>query len=223
MQLHEIRRTRRATALTQKQKPDGLDSYFTGIVQQLRPYIQALAFSLLRNRDDAEDVASEAICKAYIQLHGFTPEERECLKARAWLAEITRNLCIDYQKKEKNESLEGLMEAGYQLIAHPYSNPENGALYADAVALISICLAELSPREREIVHCVIMEDQPTTQVARNLGISTATLYVAKHRALRKLRHPSISSSLRIPYPLGDSRLILRDSKTGTVVNLVLDF
>src|SRR5438045_2801182 len=104
MEIYEIRRVRRLAALAQRQKPDGLDDYFIEIVRQLRPYIQTLAFSMLRDWDDAEDMVSEALCKAYIHLHGFTLEERENLKAKAWLAEITRNLCIDYQKKEKEAS-----------------------------------------------------------------------------------------------------------------------
>ncbi len=55
MKLHEIRHARREAMLARGQKPDGLDGYFEGIVEQLRPYLLTLAFSMLRNRDRAED------------------------------------------------------------------------------------------------------------------------------------------------------------------------
>jgi RNA polymerase sigma factor (sigma-70 family) len=198
MKIHEIRRNRRLEVLAQGKKPDGLDSYFERIVRQFKPYIQSLAFSMLGNYNDAEDIVSETICKAYINLHGFTLEERESLKAKAWLSEITRNLCIDYQSKEKDASLERLMEEGYQIVAHPYSNPENALFYTDAVALISKSLARLSLREREIVRRYIMEGEPGLQVAKSLGISASTLYVVAHRTIRKLRHPSVVRPLIVP-------------------------
>ena len=101
MKPHEMRRVRRSAALTQGQKPDGLDCYFVEIAQQFRPYIYAIAFSILGNRNNPEDAVSEVLLKAYINLHGFTTEERESLKAKVWLAEITRNLCLDRLNKEK--------------------------------------------------------------------------------------------------------------------------
>lgn len=191
-----MRRVRRLAALAQGQKPDGLDCYFVEIVQQFRPYMCAIAFSILRNRDNAEDAVSGALLKAYINLHGFTPGERENLKPRVWLAEITRNLCIDRRNKEKEEeSLEYLIQMGLQIAAHPYSNPENLALYAEAITIISKCLAALPSRDREIVRRFIMLNEPAAQIAKSLGMSTSNVYVRAYRAIRMLRHPRLSELL----------------------------
>jgi DNA-directed RNA polymerase specialized sigma24 family protein len=117
---YEMRQERRLRALAQRQKPDGLDNYFVEIAQQFRPYMHSIALSILGNQDTAEDAVSDALLKAYVNLHGFTPDERENLKARAWLAEIVRNVCIDRRNKQKEEeSLEALMHDGFQVIAPP--------------------------------------------------------------------------------------------------------
>ena len=198
MQPYETRRVRRLTALAQGQKPNGLDCYFVEIAQQYRPYMHAIAFSILGNHDSAEDAVSEALLKAYINLHGFTPEERDSLKVKGWLAEIIRNLCFDDRNKEKEkESLELLLQTGSQVVAHPHSNPEHWASYADAVALISKSLAALPPLDREIVKRFIMLDEPATKIAKSLGISASTVYVRAYRAIRKLRHPALSRPLVI--------------------------
>jgi RNA polymerase sigma factor (sigma-70 family) len=196
MQPYEMRRVRRLAALAQGQKPDGLDCYFVEIAQQYRPYMHAIAFSILGNPDSAEDAVSEALLKAYINLHGFTPEERDSLKVKGWLAEIIRNLCFDDRNKDKEEeSLELLLQTGFQVVAHPYSNPENWALYADAITIISKGLTALPPFDREIVKRFIMLDEPATKIAKSLGISSSTVYVRAYRAIRKLRHPAFSRLL----------------------------
>jgi RNA polymerase sigma factor (sigma-70 family) len=190
-----LRHQRRVAALAQGQKPSGLDDYFTNIVQQFRPYLRAVVFSIIGNQDDVEDIVSEALYKAYINLHGFTLEEREQLNARAWLAEITRNLCYDAQKREKPVSLESLLEAGYSPLAHPYSNPEDRALYVDAMATLSDCVNSLSPHERVAIARCLINGEAACDVAKSLGMSRSALYVCTHRALRKLRHPKYTRRL----------------------------
>ena len=196
MQPYEMRRIRRLAAFAQGQKPDGLDCYFVEIAQQYRQYMHAIAFSILGNHDSAEDAVSEALLKAYLNLHGFTPEERNSLQVKGWLAEIVRNLCFDHRNKGNEEaSLELLQQTGFQVVAHPYSNPENWAMYADAITIISKGLATLPPLDRDIVKRFIMSGEPATKIAKDLGMSTSNVYVRAHRAIRKLRHPAFSRLL----------------------------
>lgn len=195
--LSEMRRARRLAALTQGQKPDGLDCYFVDIAQQFRSYMHAIAFSILGKHDSADDAVSEALLKAYIDLHGFTPDERESLKVKVWLAEIIRNLCFDHRNKEKKEeSLELLIETGLQLVAHPYSDPENLVLYNDGIAFISRYLATLPPRDEEIVRRLVMLNEPAAEIAKSLGMSRSNVYVRANRVIRKLRHPMFNRLVR---------------------------
>ncbi len=205
MKPYEMRHERRLAALAQGQKPDGLDCYFVEIAQQFRPYMHSIALSILGNQDSAEDAVSDALLKAYVNLYGFTPEERESLKARAWLAEIVRNVCIDCRNNRKEEeSLDLLMQTGYQVIAPPYQRPENWALLVDALALIEKCLGSLSSRDREIVRRYVMLGEPAAGVANDLGISKTTLYTATYRAIAKLRHPHLSRPLTVKGIYGES-------------------
>ncbi len=131
------------------------------------------------------------------------------MKAKVWLAEIIRNLSIDRRNKEKEEeSLELVIQIGFQLVAHSYSNPENLALYAEAVTIISKCLAALPPRDREIIRRYVMLNEPAAQIAKSLGMSASNVYVRVARAIRKLRRPELSRLLISKDGWGNVELII---------------
>ena len=72
-----------------------------------------VAFSVLRQREDAEDVAQEAFAKAYRNFRQLRDRER----FRAWLVRMTWRLALDKQRANRRrlarEALE-IVEAGLQ-------------------------------------------------------------------------------------------------------------
>jgi RNA polymerase sigma factor (sigma-70 family) len=79
--------------------------------QLVLPHIDAafnLARWLLRRREDAEDVAQEALLRAYRFFQGFHGGD-----VRAWLLQIVRNSC--YTWLEKNRPLELSVEFDEEL------------------------------------------------------------------------------------------------------------
>src|SRR5215213_8961350 len=59
-----------------------------------------VAFSVLRHREDAEDVAQEAFAKAYRSFRQLRDRER----FRAWLVRMTWRMAIDRQRGERRRS-----------------------------------------------------------------------------------------------------------------------
>src|SRR5574339_538025 len=60
-----------------------------------------VAFSVLRQREDAEDVAQEAFAKAYRSFRQLRERDR----FRAWLVRMTWRLAIDRQRAEKRRNV----------------------------------------------------------------------------------------------------------------------
>jgi RNA polymerase sigma-70 factor (ECF subfamily) len=56
-----------------------------------------VAYSVLRNREDAEDVAQEAFAKAYRSFHQLRDRER----FRAWLVRMTWRMALDRQRSNR--------------------------------------------------------------------------------------------------------------------------
>jgi RNA polymerase sigma-70 factor, ECF subfamily len=59
-----------------------------------------IAYSVLRHRQDAEDVAQEA----FVRAHRSFSELRDRERFRAWLARMTWRLALDYRRGQKRRS-----------------------------------------------------------------------------------------------------------------------
>src|SRR5580704_1971384 len=67
-----------------------------------------VAFSVLRQREDAEDVAQEAFAKAHRRFRQLRDRDR----FRAWLVRLTWRLAIDRQRAERRRLAHELEHAG---------------------------------------------------------------------------------------------------------------
>src|SRR5262245_7928925 len=63
-----------------------------------------VAFSVLRQRDDAEDVAQEAFAKAYRSFRQL----RDRTRFRAWLVRMTWRMALDRQRANQRRSVREL-------------------------------------------------------------------------------------------------------------------
>src|ERR1700691_6441194 len=91
------------------------------------PHLDAafnLARWVLRGRADAEDVAQEAMLRAFRFFRGFHGGD-----ARAWLLQIVRNSC--YTWLEKNRPMELAAEFDEELYPQPGVTPESLAIAGD--------------------------------------------------------------------------------------------
>src|SRR5438128_54055 len=96
------------------ERADRLFGGFVGVEDELEREFEArlvesstlafrVAFSVLRHREDAEDVAQEAFAKAYRSFRQLRDRER----FRAWLARMTWRLAIDrYRARGRHVSVE---------------------------------------------------------------------------------------------------------------------
>src|ERR1700758_1216517 len=73
----------------------------------VRPYerrVYAAAFAILRNETDAEDVAQEAVLKAFANIRQFRAEAR----FSTWLIQITVNEALMRRRRERTVVMEGI-------------------------------------------------------------------------------------------------------------------
>ncbi len=75
----------------------GQTNYFSYIVEQYQDIVFSIALKVLKNREDAEEMAQESFIKAYKSLHTFKGNA----KFSTWLYRITYNNCITEIRKRK--------------------------------------------------------------------------------------------------------------------------
>jgi RNA polymerase sigma-70 factor (ECF subfamily) len=147
------------------------------------PHLDAavnLARWLLRNRADAEDVAQEAMLRAYRFFDQFRGGD-----ARAWLLQIVRNSC--YTWLEKNRPLELMTEFDEELHVQQSANPETLAAQADERGRLMHALESLPPRFREVLVLRELEGCSYKEIAEVTGIAMGTVMSTLSRARERLQ------------------------------------
>jgi RNA polymerase sigma factor (sigma-70 family) len=149
----------------------------------------ATAYSILRNREDAEDAVQEAFLSAYRHLRGF--EGRSAL--RTWLTRIVMNAALMMHRKRKPSVVRSLSESG---VSHddgwteniPDSQPDPEMIHAgrETVQFIDEKLGQLKPVLRQALTMTYYEDLSGAEASAMLGVSTGTFKARLFRAKRKL-------------------------------------
>src|SRR3954463_6806342 len=80
-----------------KQVLKGDQNAFGEIVEIYKDKVFQLAYRMLGNRHEAEDIAQEAFIRAYVNIQSYNIN----LKFSTWLYRIATNLCIDRIRKKK--------------------------------------------------------------------------------------------------------------------------
>jgi len=150
---------------------------------------------LMRNEQDAQDVAQEAYLRAFRFFPGFRGGD-----ARAWLMRIVRNAC--YTWLHANRPLHDAMEFDEKLF-HPDScapNPEEVVLQNDSAALLRMALEKLPPNFREVLILRELEGMSYREIADITGMPAGTVMSSLSRARGRLRQVLTTLMNRDPMP-----------------------
>ena len=136
----------------------------------------AYARHRLGNREDAEDVTSEAFLRAFGRIAAF---RGEC-PFRGWLFGITRNLCFDRLRQPRLSLLEP---------EEAERRSDNGAAAAqmETSALARQAMAGLSEEHQLVLTLCDVEEWDAREVAAMLEKSLAATKSLLYRARRALR------------------------------------
>jgi RNA polymerase sigma factor (sigma-70 family) len=160
--------------------------------QLVLPHVDAafnLARWLLRSRSEAEDLAQEAVLRAYRFFESFRGGD-----ARAWLLQIVRNTC--YTWLEKKRPLELMDEFDEELHQRPSQDPESLAIQADDRERLKRALESLPPRLREVLVLRELEGCSYKEIAAITSIPIGTVMSTLARARERLQKSLMSLAMR---------------------------
>jgi RNA polymerase sigma-70 factor (ECF subfamily) len=166
--------------------------------QAVLPHLDAaynLARWLMRNEQDAQDVAQEAYLRAFRFFPGFRGGD-----ARAWLLKIVRNTC--YSWLHANRPLQEATEFDENLLP-PDScalNPEEAVLQSDSNAQLRKALEKLPPNYREVLILRELEGMSYKEIAGITGMPAGTVMSSLSRARGQLRQILTSDMKRDTVP-----------------------
>jgi RNA polymerase sigma factor (sigma-70 family) len=166
-------------------RKDALEEMFAAS----RKRFLATAYSILRNREDAEDAVQEAFLSAYRHLRSF--EGRSAL--RTWLTRIVMNAALMMKRKRKPSAIRSFSENG---VSHddgwteniPDSQPDPEMIHAERETLqfIDERLKEMKPVLREAFKLTYYGDLSGAEASAVQGVSSGTFKARIFRARRQL-------------------------------------
>lgn len=172
---------------------DGQEEAFDALVRKHQQRVFNTAFQLLRNYEDANEIAQDAFVKVYRHLKGF----RGDAAFTTWVYQIVTNLArnrIRYnERRHKNDgvTIDGSnnSEDGPPplQLADPAQTPDQEAAVSEQTRSIMEAMNRLSEAHREILTLRVIEDLSYEEISEVLDCSLGTVKSRIARAREELQ------------------------------------
>jgi RNA polymerase sigma factor (sigma-70 family) len=168
-----------------------LEAAFPDVVDQHRDRLYTIALRLLGDRRDAEEVAQDALVRAFRAIQGYRPERTADLRLRPWLASIAVNLARNRRRRAEDRrppsQLEPMLDAGFDPAVDGRSGPEQQADRRETQRELAMALLRLPPSRRAAIVLRHVDGLSVAETAEALGRPEGTVKAQVFHGLRELR------------------------------------
>ncbi len=148
------------------------------LVDEYKSPIYNLAYRMIANADDADDVTQETFIRAYQYLWRYDPRK----KFFVWLYTLAFNLIKNHLRKNKKERLSEELRASSLTDNSP--SPEEKLIEDQE---ISSCLLRLEDELRALLIMKYKQELSFEEIAEITGKSLSAIKMRIYRGLEKLR------------------------------------
>lgn len=152
-----------------------------GIVRQHARFVFGVAYSVLRNREDAEDAAQETFLRLSRQRN-----LAEIRDIRLWLARVAWRVAVDRIRKHREQSTDDTPDM-MENFADATPGAEQVVLERQRKKLLDRMIATLPRDLRDVVLLTTVQEMTSAEVAQVLGIPEGSVRQRMFRARQVLR------------------------------------
>ena len=187
----------------------GDDAAFGILVEKYQKSIHTLVWRKIGDYHYAEDVTQEVFLQAYKKLSTL----KNLDQFAGWLHVMANRLCIDWMRKQQRirkqqptmqslggTRLEEIEESSYIHYISEQQMTERTEYYHEFVQKL---LEKLPENERTVVTLYYLDEMPTKEISKFLGVSVNTIASRLHRARKRLQadqeflgHSELSDNLK---------------------------
>lgn len=155
----------------------GEQSVYAELVNRYKSYAFTIAFKIVQNRVEAEEVAQDAFVKAYHNLKSFQRES----KFSTWLYRIVFNTAISHRRKNRPDFQS--IETTRLMQGH---EGEDRLERTDKRKFLDAALNRLNQADRTALTLFYLEELSLEEIAEVTGMQSNTAKVRIHRARQRL-------------------------------------
>ncbi len=157
---------------------------FRHLVDKYNNMVWHLVLRMVRQREDAEDLAQEVFIRVYRDIHKFRGES----KLSTWIGALAFNVSTDYLRKKGREKVIFTGEPTRLEIAMPETgNPLETLKREDIKAVIHRIIDQLPLQYRTVITMYHLEQFSYTEISEITGMPEGTVksYISRGRAAIK--------------------------------------
>lgn len=164
------------------------ETAFRELVERYQSKVFSIIYGILRNHNDAEDIAQQVFSKIYFSIKNF--DFRSSLLT--WIYKITVNECYDYLRKKKVRKLvyeSDFTEDDALRMENSDAVAEHSAPVDEDLArrdLVTKLLSKVSEEDRSLILLKEVEGHSVEELAQMTGMNENTIKVKLFRARQKL-------------------------------------
>jgi len=161
---------------------------FREIVERYQAKVFSIIYGILRNHNDAEDIAQQVFAKIYFSIQNF--DFRSSLLT--WIYKITVNECYDYLRKKRVRKLvyeSDFSEEDSLLMENSGAVAESAPAVDETLARRDLALkllAKISEEDRNLILMKEVEGHSVEELSQMTGMNENTIKVKLFRARQKL-------------------------------------
>jgi RNA polymerase sigma factor (sigma-70 family) len=155
----------------------GNTNAFSVLVEKYQNVVFSIALKVLKNREDAEEIAQETFIKAFRSIHTFRGKS----KFSTWLFSITYNTCITAVRKKKfrTTNIDQFPEQAEEFSLGELQDD-------DRLKYLETALKELSEDDYMLILLYYYQEQNVDEISQVTGLSVSNVKVKLFRARNRL-------------------------------------
>jgi RNA polymerase sigma factor (sigma-70 family) len=161
---------------------NGNPSRFSYFVSEYKNMAYSIAYRIVNNNEDAEEVVQDSFVRAYKSLHKF----RQSSKFSTWFYRIVVNRALSIKSQIKKEITEidinSIPETQLEEIDNTYRN----LTQIERVKFINSALRELQEEDRLLLTLYYLNENSIDEITEITDISSANVKMKLLRARKKL-------------------------------------
>lgn len=185
-------------AVPAQQRPTMPDSTFSAQLETHRPYLLRVAVLQLRDNTLAEDVVQETLLAALQSESGFSGKS----SVKTWLTGILKHKIVDAIRRKSREPAFATLDEECQIddfdalfdeTGHwenppaDWGDPESQLSRQQFFDVMQFCLEKLPPNTARVFMMREVLELETTEICKELRITSTNLWVILYRARMSLR------------------------------------